>query len=54
MRPVGVFRLAGAGSAGVLVRIILVGRRQRPSESSQPIRDGSKVQSGKTPGVSGS
>ena len=40
MRPVGVFLLAGAVSAGVLVRIILVVRRQHPSESCQPVGGG--------------
>ena len=36
----GVFRLVGAAWRVVVVRIIRGGRCQRPSESSQPIRDG--------------
>ena len=42
------------GGARVAVRIILLGWGQRPSESSQPSRDESEVQSGKASGVSGS
>ena len=54
MCPAVVFLLVGAGGARVAVRIILAGWGQRPSESSQPIRDESEVQSGKASGVSGS
>ena len=54
MRPVGVFAAGGGRAGGVFVRIILAGRCQRPSESSQPIREVSEVQSGRTSGVSGS
>ena len=39
MRPVGLFWLVRVLLAGVLVRIIRLGRRQCPSESSQPIED---------------
>ena len=42
------------GGARVAVRIILLGWGQRPSESSQPSRDESEVQSGRASGVSGS
>ena len=45
---------ARGGGARVVVRIISLRRRHRPSESSQEIRDESKVQSGKASGVSGS
>ena len=53
MRPVGLLWLVRLLAGGLVVRIML-GRSQRPSESSQPIRDGSEVQSGNTSGVSGS
>ena len=42
------------GGARVAVRIILLGWGHRPSESSQPSRDESRVQSGRASGVSGS
>ena len=54
MCPAVVFPLARGGGARLVVRIILLGWRQRPSESSQLIRDESEVQSGRASGVSGS
>ena len=54
MRPAVTFPLARGGGARVVVRIISRAAAYHPSESSQPIRDESKVQSGNASGVSGS
>ncbi len=53
MRPARAVCVVRALPSVVSVRIIRVGWGQRPSESSQLIRDESRVQSGKASGVSG-